>query len=125
MTTQHTPSLLKLHAKYPQDIVTPDGQYTVARTLPQPTIDVAEANARRLVACWNACDGFDVVDLEACPHGGLVHLAVNADQLKTDFDQLMAASLATLAKNLHLADGDNCTLLDLKRAVERITGVSV
>lgn len=65
MSAKRTPGLLKLHTKYPQDMVTPDGHYTVARTLPQPTIAVAVANARRLVACWNACDGIDTDDLEA------------------------------------------------------------
>lgn len=64
MNAQHTPGLLKLHTKYPQDMVTPDGHYTVARTLPQPTIAVAVANARRLVACWNACEGLSTEKLE-------------------------------------------------------------
>lgn len=85
MSAQHTPGLLKLHAKYPQDIVTPDGHYTVARTLPQPTIAAAEANARRLLACWNMLVGETTEDIEANP-------------LPAMFDQ-MSAHLAQLQKN--------------------------
>lgn len=65
MNAQNTPWLLKLHTKYPQDMVTPDGHYTVARTLPQPTIAVAVANARRLVACWNAFHGTSTLTIES------------------------------------------------------------
>lgn len=43
----------------------------------------------------------------------------------TAFDELLTAAQATLSNNLHLADGDNCTLIDIKRAVEKITGKPV
>lgn len=89
----HTPGLLKLHAKYPQDIVTPDGHYTVARTLPQPTIAVAEANARRLVACWNAFDGVPTSTIESM--GGVVRgacadLMTQRDELAQAVDRLLS-----------------------------------
>lgn len=35
-----------------------------------------------------------------------------------DYEQLRAAALRTIAENGHLADGDDCTLIHLKRAVQ-------
>ena len=147
MSGQHTPGKVRLHSKYPQDVVTDDGMYTLARTLPQPTIAVAEANARRIVACWNMLSGDSTEDIEAnvLPDAldllethidrmneSLAAITANnsslldqAQELHRQRDMLLAAAQATLAKNLHLADGDNCTLIDLKRAVERITGVPI
>ena len=35
-------------------------------------------------------------------------------------DDLLAACIKTLDENGHLADGDNCTLIDLVRAIARV-----
>lgn len=37
-------------------------------------------------------------------------------------DGLLAAACRTLDENAHLADGDDCTLIHLKRAVEKVIG---
>jgi hypothetical protein len=37
-------------------------------------------------------------------------------------DLLLSAARQTLLNNLHLCDGDNCTLKDLRDAVEKIDG---
>lgn len=60
------------------------------------------------------------------PHRG-VHIAEakEVEALRRQRDQLLTAAQSTLTANLHLADGDNCTLIDLKRAVERITGAPI
>lgn len=50
-----------------------------------------EANARRIVACVNACAGIPTDDLEACPDRGLFYLASHADQLVKQRDDLLAA----------------------------------
>ena len=47
----------------------------------------------------------------------------SAASLRTQRDYLMAAARRTLDENGHLADGDNCTLLLLKRAVETLQEV--
>lgn len=47
----------------------------------------------------------------------------NAASLRTQRDYLMAAARRTLEESGHLADGDNCTLLVLKRAVETLEEV--
>lgn len=41
----------------------------------------AEANARRIVACVNACAGIPTDDLEMSPRHGLLHLADFANEL--------------------------------------------
>lgn len=53
--------------------------------------DATEANARRLAACWNACDGMSTEDVEACPDGGLLHLAEFANEMVLQRDALLEA----------------------------------
>lgn len=147
MSTQHTPGKVQLNTRCPREVLTDDGMYTVARMLPLPTVEVAEANARRITALWNMLIGDTTEDIEANvlpdaldlleTHIGrmqesLTTITANynsllgqAQELHRQRDMLLTAAQATLAKNLHLADGDNCTLIDLKRAVERITGEPV
>ena len=94
MNAQHTPGLLKLHTKYPQDMVTPDGHYTVARTLPQPTIAVAVANARRLVACWNAFHGTSTLTIESMTkpvHEVLFDAGSRMNEAASQRDELLEA----------------------------------
>ena len=55
-----------------------------------------EPNARRLVAAWNACGGIPADDLEACPEGGLFHLADQANQLAKERDSLRAVNAELL-----------------------------
>ena len=46
-------------------------------------------------------------------------------RLRTQRDYLMSAARRTLDENGHLADGDVCTLLVLKRAVETLAEVTM
>jgi len=46
-------------------------------------------NARRIVACINACVDIPTVDLEMCPPGGMFHLAAHANQLVQQRDRLL------------------------------------
>ena len=64
MSEQHTPGPLKnvKHSIYS------DAGYSIALTLLTRSslgAEHDEANARRLVACWNASEGIDTEDLEA------------------------------------------------------------
>lgn len=45
-------------------------------------------------------------------------------RLRTQRDYIMSAARRTLHENGHLADGDNCTLIVLKRAFETLIEVS-
>ena len=64
MREQHTPGRLKAikHSIYSDD----DG-HSVAMTFLISQSEHDEANARRLVACWNACEGLDTETLEKEP----------------------------------------------------------
>ena len=61
----------------------------------QDRVDEDRANARRIVACWNACEGVDTEWLEQC--GGdestrmfsLPHWVKHADELRTQLDELL------------------------------------
>ena len=94
----------------------------------------AEETARRIAACVNACAGISDEALDSWmnpPEGGFGHphgpwpahiisLQRVAETLKYQRDELLAAIETTLDENGHLADGDNCTLIALKRALEKV-----
>ena len=139
MTTSHTPGRLYIRTnRHPNIDGTPWGWVDLyepgsMRQSSPAGIQVtwsrgqkSEANARRLVACWNACEDITTDELkEIAATGGMLGPREDVARIAKQRDELLAAAQTTLAKNLHLADGDNCTLIDLKRAVERITGVEV
>lgn len=65
--TQHTPGKLRID-EY-GGIVTPDGEKLELTGVSMPCGHVPKdaechANARRLVACWNACEGIETDELE-------------------------------------------------------------
>lgn len=63
MNAQHTPGRLTVRGGY--SIYADDGKTPVADTcLTNSVPDNDEANARRLVACWNWCEGQDTDGLE-------------------------------------------------------------
>lgn len=63
MTTTHTPGHLQVPEPYDDQcaviVKTTGGQYAVAVGIRNP------ADARRLAACWNVCQGFDTEVLES------------------------------------------------------------
>lgn len=46
------------------------------------------------------------------------------NEVEKQRDALLAACEKTLSENGDLADGDACTLIDIKRAVASVTGVT-
>ncbi|HSW63861.1 MAG TPA: hypothetical protein VLH56_11240 [Dissulfurispiraceae bacterium] len=58
--------------------------------------------------------------------GNIAGLFVNGVRipLDRDYNAILAAARKTLADNRHLADGENCTLKELRDAVEVFDGVS-
>lgn len=63
MSAQHTQGRLIVRGGY--SIYAADGKTPVADACLINSVAVHdEANARRLVACWNACDGVPTADLE-------------------------------------------------------------
>ncbi len=71
----HTPGLLCHDAYY----LTTDDDATLASLVGDATATelrpAAEANAARLAACWNACDGLTLAQLDGLGPGGVVRLA--------------------------------------------------
>ena len=67
------------------------GKWGVAICADAPGDGTSEANARRIVACVNACAGIPTDDLERCPSGGLFHLADMANEVVKQRDELLAA----------------------------------
>ena len=67
------------------------GKWGVAICADAPGDGTSEANARRIVACVNACAGIPTDDLERCPSGGLFHLADMANEVVKQRDELLAS----------------------------------
>lgn len=65
----HTPGLLKFHAQGDANdycLVTNDGRWVISFLQNGELLTERQLeNARRLVACWNACDGIDTDVLTA------------------------------------------------------------
>lgn len=53
--------------------------------------EVSNANARRIVACINACAGFSTEDLEIAPEKSLHNLALFSKQLNEQREELLEA----------------------------------
>jgi len=83
--------------QYSQEVFDSEGQVIASmawypvKVSETTTATNREANARRIVACVNACAGFSTEDLELCPESGLFHLASHALQLVDQRDELMNA----------------------------------
>ena len=63
---------------------------------------VMEANARRLVACWNACEGISTTEVEAAARSGsiayaLERLIIQRDDLLGALKEIAAAGIGSVA----------------------------
>lgn len=85
--------------------------------------DFACALADGLHALQKHCDGFaeQAAFQRDARLGALKELA----KVEGQRNELLAACLKTLSDNGHLADGDNCTLIDIKLAVRSVKGGAV
>ena len=93
MSEQHTPTPWGFSRDDENGVefnITSDKWY-VAVCCDAPGNAFPQDNARRIVACVNACAGIPTDDLEQCPSGGLFHLADHANELVKQRDELLAA----------------------------------
>lgn len=85
MSDKHTQGRLIARGGY--SIYADDGKTPVADTcLTNSVPGNDEANARRLVACWNACEGLPTAWIE----GGAADILEHAKSLKSQRDELLA-----------------------------------
>ena len=113
-----------------------DGWY-VEKGRDQFVYGLTEANAHRIVACVNACAGIETHELElmtgrmsiasqikACDaiYATAEAKATRRSKFARQRDELLAAIEQTLDENGHLADGENCTLIVLKKALAKAKG---
>lgn len=87
--SNHTEGKLSVHGERIDSFHAQDGEFVVANCYGQD----AQENARRLVACWNACDGISTEDLDDA-------LSITD---RPFFNQIAAASLFLKGRNELLA----------------------
>lgn len=91
--SEHTKG--RLAANYLGGIFGGTANGLVAQVTKTANPNVCAADARRLVACWNACDGIETADLERATASG--NLAVFGQHLMRDRDELIADLAAAIA----------------------------
>lgn len=113
MSAQHTPGRLKVFSAYATPEIRTQDDAFVANTSPYN-----EANARRLVACWNACEGIDTEYLE-----GDESLPHYARRLMTQRDELLAALKQVRGEVQYMASGMTHSVWRTKQAQEAMANI--
>ena len=120
MSAQHTPGRVKVQHPHAGDR---GWEVAFDPGLEQLCQNITEGNARRLVACWNACEGIPTEDLEHYygDRGGL-DAALDQASLRDHTtavqqrDELLAAlrrlSFAALCRDSTM--GDPCRLMEVR-----------
>lgn len=87
----HTQGKLRVGTKYATDIYADRAGHAIARAVNPQATGEDEANARRLVACWNACTAMLTKDVEELAEfgNGVMQLIVKATDAITDRDELL------------------------------------
>lgn len=84
----------------------------------EPDADISEANARRIAACWNACDGIPTAWLE----GGAADILEHSIALIKQRDELLAL-LTEVAGNFTRDDDLPDNLLPrIDAAIDKVEG---
>lgn len=91
MSAKHTPGLLHVDPKRSLRIATDQDESLASTGTSDVLRDSWEANARRLVACWNACEMVSTEDLEALTRPGDVSWTGTIDRLVRERDELLEA----------------------------------
>lgn len=97
-----------------------DAKVAIAITgkLDEPNADISEANARRIAACWNACDGIPTAWLE----GGAADILEHSIALIKQRDELLAL-LTEVAGNFTRDDDLPDNLLPrIDAAIDKVEG---
>lgn len=87
MTAKHTQGLLAINPIQPNQIATADASSEIARATIRNDHRETIGNARRIVACWNACDGISTENLE--DNQSIKDLAANYNAVIHQRDELL------------------------------------
>ena len=128
MNAQHTPGRLTVRGGY--SIYADDGKTPVADTCLSNSIPANdEANARRLVACWNACEGLTTEHLENIDMlgetlaGRFAAFHASERELMDTRDELLAALKDVLAA-VRYSSGLPETVMQFEEKLDRIKAAS-
>ena len=96
MNDKHTPGLLAVNPLRPDQICTSNGSHEIAAAT-MHSVATAVSNARRLVACWNACQGIsteELVDIANMggmlgPHDDIVRIAGQRNEMGEALSELL------------------------------------
>lgn len=124
MSADHTPGRLevadgrRIGITLPNEVGGGFDSHCVALTFNTDGRLDAEANARRLVACWNACEHMKIENIEELANiGGVPALIVYGDDVKKECDELLAA--------LEMAEGAIVKTLEIVRAaIAKVRGAA-
>ena len=135
MSAQHTQGLMKVHTEnadgWPLLMI---GGRIVANVNAESGVDTtkapsiafkpmpAEANARRLVACWNALEKVDTDVLESLTLPGDVSWALAINTLAKERDEMLTElrSALELIESQGITEGD--TVRGIRSAIAKVTG---
>jgi hypothetical protein len=120
MNTQHTPGLLIVRGYY--SIYAEDRTPVADTYMTASTPENDHANARRLVACWNALNGIPLSDIESASQSGSISYALHKVILQRD--DLLAALKGILAVASVRIDDPRIAQWDAARAaIAKATGI--
>lgn len=129
MSAGHTPGRLSTdcadHDEPYQNIKLQVGKHTVATVYidDAPVHDYnreQRANARRLVACWNACEGISTDELvQIADTGGMLGPREDVARIAAQRDELLAALREAKAN----AGNPEAVYLITRAAIAKVTGV--
>lgn len=94
----------------------------VAEIFPTLFVEKEEANARRIAACWNACEGVSTGELvDIANTGGMLGLREDVARIACQRDELLEALKGLMALSDHRVDLRDAAK-DARAAIAKATG---
>ena len=104
MNDKHTPRLLAVNPLRPDQICTSNGSHEIAAAT-MHSVATAVSNARRLVACWNACQGISTEELvDIANTGGMLGPREDITRIAGQRNELLEALKGLMALSDHRVD---------------------
>lgn len=110
---KHTPGFVKIRDGFPRQIT---GGFR-GRIVADTCGDDAVANARRFVACWNACEGIDTEQLEPKMLGNQIAAKMEVIEQRTALVAAITGLLNCTELNLDDMEDDTRTAIETARAL--------